>query len=215
MSGHLDKIIVYGAGGHARVVVSAARQTGKFEVVCIVDPDGMGDPDEMIQGCFVETGGPEVLERLRRDRAGAAMVAFGDSQRRQRAFETLIDAGFHLPPLVHPSAIIDPTSEIGDGVQALALSHVGPSTIIGRGVILNTGCTVEHETTIGEFSTLSPSVSVAGRCTIGNHVFFGLGSNVADQLSVGQYTKVGAGAVVLESIPSHALAVGIPARVKR
>jgi UDP-N-acetylglucosamine acyltransferase len=56
---------------------------------------------------------------------------------------------------VHPAALIDPTAELGAGVQ------VGPFAVVGAGVRLGDGVTVGHHA-----SVLGPSAIGAG-----THIF--------------------------------------------
>jgi acetyltransferase-like isoleucine patch superfamily enzyme len=49
--------------------------------------------------------------------------------------------------------------------------------------------------------------------TIGDGAWLGAGAKVLDGVSVGDHAVVGAAALVRESVPSRAIAVGIPAKV--
>ena len=51
--------------------------------------------------------------------------------------------------------------------------------------------------------------------TIENGVLLSAHSQVIGPVTVGEYAKIGAAAVVLEDIPAHTTAVGLPARVVR
>lgn len=48
---------------------------------------------------------------------------------------------------------------------------------------------------------------------IGDHVWIGAGCRILDGVTIGRHAIVGAGSVVTRSIPGHATAVGVPARV--
>lgn len=48
---------------------------------------------------------------------------------------------------------------------------------------------------------------------IGDQVFIGAGARVLGDLRIGNHAKIGANAVVVQDIPAHATAVGVPARV--
>jgi acetyltransferase-like isoleucine patch superfamily enzyme len=49
--------------------------------------------------------------------------------------------------------------------------------------------------------------------SIDDHVWIGAGCRILDGVQIGRHAIVGAGSVVTVSIPAHALAVGVPARV--
>jgi serine O-acetyltransferase len=66
------------------------------------------------------------------------------------------------------------------------------------------GVHIEHQVTIG----------AERRCTpvLGNDVFIGAGAKIIGEVTIGDGSRVGANAVVLQDVPSHHTAVGIPAR---
>ena len=68
-----------------------------------------------------------------------------------------------------------------------------------------------------DFSDPSASVLAQGRTSsgvsIGEGVWLGAGAKVLDGVTIGAQAIIGAGAVVRENVASHAVAVGVPARV--
>jgi serine O-acetyltransferase len=63
---------------------------------------------------------------------------------------------------------------------------------------------IRHHVTIG-----------SGCARIGDDVVFGAGAKVIGSIKIGNGAIIGANAVVVEDIPPHAVAVGIPAQVVR
>ena len=55
--------------------------------------------------------------------------------------------------------------------------------------------------------------TVSLRPVIGNNVTLGAGAKVIGRVTIGDYAKVGANAVVLQDVPPHAIAVGVPAKI--
>ena len=51
--------------------------------------------------------------------------------------------------VVHPTAIVDPTAELGSGVKIGAYSIIGPHVVIGDGTIIDPHVIIEPWTTIG------------------------------------------------------------------
>jgi acetyltransferase-like isoleucine patch superfamily enzyme len=86
---------------------------------------------------------------------------------------------------------------------------------IGRGVLIAAYCYLiggDHD-----FSDPSKSVLLQNRrsagVTIGDGAWLGAGAKILDGVSIGDHAVVGAAALVRESVPSRAIAVGIPAKV--
>ncbi len=74
----------------------------------------------------------------------------------------------HGPSLgIHPSAAVDPTAVIGQGVSIGAMCVVGPRTRIGDGCVLHPRVTLGADVAVGPQTTLHPGVVVYERCTIG------------------------------------------------
>ena len=89
----------------------------------------------------------------------------------------------------------------------------GPGFVIvhSYGVVINTSVRggrnirLEHGVTIGAEKGQSP--------VLGDDVFVGAGAKILGGVRIGDHAKIGANAVVLEDVPDHATAVGIPAKV--
>ena len=92
-------------------------------------------------------------------------------------------------------------NDIGGG---LFIEH-GFSTIITCKYI-GTNCWINQQVTIG-FSREGASP------TIGNNVQIKAGAKVIGNVTIGDDVIIGANAVVTKDIPSHSIAVGVPAKV--
>ena len=100
-----------------------------------------------------------------------------------------------------------------------------PQVTIGGGLFLpHTVGTVLGAERIGDNVTILQGVTlgtaepdngftVSLRPVIGNNVVLGAGAKVIGPVTIGDHAKVGANAVVLQDVPSHAVAVGVPARI--
>ena len=52
-------------------------------------------------------------------------------------------------PLIHPTAVIDPSAELGNGVRVGPFSYIGPEVVIGDGTEVGPHCTISGSTRIG------------------------------------------------------------------
>ncbi|MGI0523738.1 serine O-acetyltransferase [Rhizobium giardinii] len=101
--------------------------------------------------------------------------------------------------------------------------HLPESTAIGRrlniehfgGIIVHGHCVIGDDVTIRQGVTLGNkgAGNLAGAPRIGNRVDIGAGAKIIGNVTIGDDVRIGANAVVLTDIPSHSLAVGVPARV--
>ncbi|MFA9476719.1 UDP-3-O-(3-hydroxymyristoyl)glucosamine N-acyltransferase [Phycisphaerales bacterium AB-hyl4] len=69
---------------------------------------------------------------------------------------------------VHPSAVVDPSAELGDDVQVGPGCIIGPRVRVGAGSILQASVNLMADVSIGENCVLWPGVVVRERCTLGD-----------------------------------------------
>lgn len=86
------------------------------------------------------------------DEYPVAIPAIGDDAVRKRWMLELIELGFILPTLIHPSANISSDVEIGAGTVINAGASVGYGAKIGKGCILDTGSTVERNAVVADWT---------------------------------------------------------------
>lgn len=204
------KIVVYGAGGHAKSVLSVIHTLRRYAVVGLIE-DHPARVGAKVLGEFV-IGGPEVLPGLTESGLKLAAVAIGDNIGRKKISASLASAGLAFPTIRHPSSWVVPGSDIGDGSFIHAFSSIGPDCRIGHGVIVSANAVVGHDTTIEDWSHIAPGVRIGGRATIREGAFLGMGACILPGVKVGMHAKVGANAVVHKDIPDRAIVVGNPAR---
>lgn len=198
--------VVYGAGGHARVVAgilaaNGIRVRGHFD-----DSYETGSTERIfgvpILGAFAE------MEAARSE-ASVAYIAVGDNDRRCIAFEQVAKWGFELPALIHPTAIVDDSVTIGKASVICMGAIVGVEARIGRACIVNSGSSIDHECDVGDYCHVCPRVAIAGRVTVGDRTFIGIGSAVADRLTVGTDVTIGANSTVVRDVPAGTRVTGL------
>jgi sugar O-acyltransferase (sialic acid O-acetyltransferase NeuD family) len=115
--------------------------------------------------------------------------------------------------IIHPSAFIDESVKIGEGVVILPGCIIDMECIIGDNVLLNTGCVIAHHSTINNHCFLGPAVSIAGLVNVLSGSFIGVGSTIKDSVTIGERCILGAGTVVIKNIESKTISVGVPSKI--
>jgi sugar O-acyltransferase (sialic acid O-acetyltransferase NeuD family) len=206
-------IVVYGAGGHAKVILDILEREGRYQIA------GLLDDDPHLQDCeffgYPVLGSGEALEEIRDSGVLGAIIAVGDNETRGRLAARVQITGLRLITALHPAATISRGVEIGVGSALMAGVVINADSIIGDNAIVNTSATVDHDCHVGACVHLSPGVHVAGGVRIGHHAHLGIGAVVLPGLSIGHHATIGAGSVVSRDLPPEAVAVGVPARVRR
>ncbi len=204
-------VVVYGAGGQARVLLELMDRAGICPIAGIVD-DNLGLHGTKVEG--IPVLGP--VERLssyaRVHRIHRAVIAVGDNELRKRFAEHARSIGLRLPVLIHPNAIVSPTAHLGDGTVVLAGAVVGAHAKIGELCIINTRASVDHDCELGDCVHVGPGAILTGNVTVGNGAVIGAGSTIIPGLIVGDDSIVGAGATVIRDVHSNCTVVGCPAR---
>ena len=207
------RLLIIGAGGHARVVISIARRMGTWDLIGVLAREAP-TAYEQIDG--VPLIGPYAdAARLHGEGVTQAALAIGDNTERASKLAGLAQLGFNFPVLQHPSALIEDNATLGDGTVVCAGAIIGAQVMIGRNVIINTGAILDHETVVGDHAHIAPGCRVAGRVRIGEGTLLGIGTCVREKIDIGAQSLIGAGSVVVDDIPGAVVAYGCPARVAR
>lgn len=211
------RFLLWGAGGHGKVVADVVRAAGGL-VAGYVD----GNPEKL--GCVAEEGGARVVatesalfEALRAGRlpaeADALALALGDNDARLRALEAL--AHVAVPALIHPSAQVSPSAQIGRGTLVMPRAVVNASARVGAAAIVNTGAIIEHDCVTEDGVHISPCATLCGGVRVGRGSWVAAGSVVVPGVTIGSGATVGAGAVVVRNVPAGSVVVGNPAKFLR
>jgi sugar O-acyltransferase (sialic acid O-acetyltransferase NeuD family) len=201
-----QRVVVYGAGGHGKVVADVVLAMGAHEIVGFVD-DRAGAARTVLGMPLL--GGGDWLER---EGDVAVALAIGSNQARKAAAERCLACGATLLTAVHPRATIAPSARLERGVVVMAGAVINPDAVVGEGAIVNTGAVVEHDVVLGPFALLSPNATTGGAARIGALAHVGLSATVLPGVSVGANVVVGAGAVVIRDVAPGESVVGVPAR---
>lgn len=205
-------LVIWGSSGHALTIADVVDQQGLYEIVGFLDDLNSQRKGLKFAGYKI-LGGAEQLESLRKKDVRHIVIGIGDIQARVRLAQLAEDRGFLLATIVHPSAVIAPSSRIGAGTAIMAGAVINPDSVIGANTIINTTATVDHESKIGDGAHICPGVCLGGNVSVGHHTWVGIGSTVKDNISIGPDSMIGAGSVVLNDIPEGVMAYGVPAKV--
>ena len=205
----MKKLLILGAGGQGKVVLDLALACDKWEDIKFLDDGKIG---EVICG-YPVIGGFDDTKRLK-ETFTHAMIAIGGNAFRMQLMKKVVAEGYHVPSLIHPSAIVSGQAQIGMGTVVMPRVVINSAAVIGNGCIINTGVIVEHDNVIGEGVHLSPGAILGGTVVIGDQTWIGLGANVINNITIGREVIVGAGSVVIRDIADGKKVMGVPAKEK-
>jgi UDP-perosamine 4-acetyltransferase len=209
----MDKIVVVGGGGHAKVVISILKKCATYSILGYTDlidngsllgVEYLGD-DAVLEGIVRER--PKCLAIL-----GVGYVAISDI--RKRLAERLGQLGFQSPVVMSPRSIVNEDVSIGQGTVICDAAVINSGTNIGKHCIVNTNSTIDHDCEIGDFVHIAPGVTLGGGNKVGSHVMIGAGVTIIQYKTVSENCLIGAGAVVTNDCLVPGTYVGCPARLK-
>ncbi len=189
----MSRLVIYGAGGFGREVLTAARlrravladdrPTGS-----VIGPNDIRPDDE---------------------------VVFGIRNSRVRAL--LAGRPYRFGSVIAPTAVMGSGVEIGEGAILCDFSMVTADARIGRHFHANIYSYVAHDCTVGDFVTLAPKACINGNVVLEEHVLCRDGRRAeagvpGRPLRIGAGAVIGMGAVVTKDVAPGAVVVGNPAR---
>ena len=101
-----------------------------------------------------------------------------------------------------------------EGRRALAVGH-GIMLDHATGIVIGETAVVENDVSILQSVTLGGTGKTSGdrHPKIREGVMIGAGAKILGNIEVGRGAKIGAGSVVLQPVPPHTTAAGVPARI--
>lgn len=197
-------LIVFGAGGHGRVVTEAAMLEDRWHSIQASARSLPSGQRELLPGInLLDADAVRALDP-------EIHIAIGNNQAREK--EALAWGHERLASVVHPAASVSQFSSIASGCFVAASAVVGPMAVVGMGVIVNHGAVIDHDVEVGAFSHIAPNASLGGHAKLGQRVLIGSGAVVFPSIVIADDVIVGAGSVVNANLQQPGTYAGIPAR---
>ena len=208
----MDRIIVIGAGGHARSVLDILLENNEYEVLGCLDPIFPINKfvPKMPEVAVIGIDGD--MKKFYDDGINKIFVAIGDNKLRKKLQDQAIAIGFEVINAVSKFSRISSRASLGKGICIMAGAIVNVNCRIGDGCIINTNCSIDHDCEIADFVHVAPGTAISGTTSVGQGTHIGTNSSEIDGTVIGEWSYIGAGAAVVKNIGSHVMAYGVPAR---
>lgn len=197
------KLVIFGSGGHAGVVIDAIRAWKVHDIVGLLDD--FLKPGEHRHGYYI-LGKIDEFEKFK----ATPFIAVGDNAGRKAVYER---TKAPCPPVVHPSSTVAESCFVGNGVFIADGARISAHCIIDDYCIINSAASLGHDSTIGAFSHLAPGAITGGHVTIGQNTLIGIGAMIRDRTLVGRNCIIGMGSVVTKDVPDNSIGWGNPFRI--
>ena len=197
----MSKLVIFGAGGHAKVVADIALKNG-FEI------EGFLDDNASISSVIGYPILGKIDDCVNYKETHVFAMGIGNNAVRKMIFEKYPD--YEYPTLVHPTASIGIEAKIGKGTVVMPMAVINACSEIGDFCVINSGAVVEHDCKIGNYTLVAPHATICGTVKIGEFVWMGAGCIVNQTVKICDGVTVGSGAVVTKDIAESGTYVGVP-----
>lgn len=205
------KLVIYGAGGLGREILSLINRDYKneWETIGFID-DGLKEVN------YVE--GLQIFPKsfLASQDYEKLAVVFGIAEpkiKKKIYFEIKNIENLIFPKIIAKSAIIDEKAFIEEGTVIADNCWVSINARIGRFCLLNVGNVIGHDAIISNFSSFMPLSSISGFVEIGECTLVGARSFILQGLKIKDNCVVGAGCSLFFSLKEGETAITSPPHV--
>lgn len=195
------EVYLYGAGGHAKVIIEILQSNNRIT-------KGVFDDGENVPSCIL---GAPFLGKYNFEKNHLNLIlAIGNNKIRKRISDKLSNP-FEIT--IHPFTSISKTSSIDEGTVVMSGVSINADVKIGKHAIINTNASIDHDCSIGDFAHVSPNACLSGCVSLGEGTHVGAGAVVIPEVSIGKWAVIGAGAVITKDVPDYAVVVGNPGKI--
>ncbi|MER6066117.1 acetyltransferase [Streptomyces sp. NPDC001792] len=203
-------LLIVGAGGFARETAQAVRDAGRAELL------GHLDDNAALHGTKVDgvpvLGGCELVHDLPGARVVICVGNPRDYAARARLVRRLDLPADRYATVIHPTAVVSATSQIGPGSVLLAHCVLTAAVRVGAHVAVMPQVVLTHDDVVEDHVTLASGVRLGGGARLARGSYVGSGALVREGTTVGAWSLIGMGSTVLGDVPPGEVWAGNPAR---
>ena len=202
------KVIIIGAGGHARVIADIIKKSND-EII------GFLDDNVEIQGRTIFDGkkvlGDTSEKSVKKYSDCYFIIGIGSNRIRRIISEKYPNIKWYTA--IHPSSIIGSDVSIKEGTVIMAGTVINTGTVVGKHCIVNTSSSLDHDNILEDYVHISPGSHLAGTVKISEGTWIGAGVTVINNITIGKNNVIGAGATVVRNVEEeNSTFVGIPVK---
>ena len=202
----IKDLVIYGAGGLGREILSLIRRdyADEWRVVGFIDDSY--DMPEIVDGI-------KLLPRNYLDNNQVAVVfGFASPDGKAKLYNELSKRrNLSFPNIISKKASVSPEAYIGYGVVIQDFCVISINVRLGDATFINFHSVLGHDVSIDAFCTIMPTVNISGYVTVGKSSLIGAQSFILQGKKIGKGVTVSAGSKVFNDIPDIVTVLGNPA----
>ena len=209
----MKKIVLYGAGGFGREVVSIVEVLNSikptYELLGFVDDNPNYQAGTLING-YPMLGNKDWL-LSHKDEVWCTCTV-GNARQKATIQRDITEQGVRFETIIAYGGFIGKFTKIGAGCVFYGSVTISSNCSIGDGVLINQGCTIGHDAVIGDYTTIMPGTGISGSVSIGSEVTIGGHAFIVPEKKIGDGATVAAGSIVFTNVKAGTTVLGNPAR---
>jgi len=211
----MKNIVIFGASGHAKVIVDIIEKQGKYNIVGFINE--FSSDNIVIHGYKVLGNEFSLKDIISSNKVYGGIIGIGDNFQRLNCRNKIIKLmpKFKFINCIHPHSIVGKEVTFGIGNVVMAGAIINSSTIIKDHCILNTNSSIDHDSLISDFVSIAPNVGIGGNVKIGNYSSIGIGANIFHNVTVGNNCIIGGGSLVCNNTIANSVYYGSPSKFIR
>lgn len=205
----MKRIAIIGSGAWAKYVADYIERSEDYSFVGFIDKsintekNIIGTDNEL--GCLFEK---HVFDCI------YIGIGYAQPDLKEKVFKNCKEIGIPLLSLIHPTAIIHPSVNMGEGVFVGPYSIIDNNAKIGNCSIIRSNALIGHDDILEDYAYIGSHAVVAGNVTIKEKCFLGVNCTIRNRMFIAEYTTIGCGANVVKSIEDgHHVYAGNPAKI--
>jgi sugar O-acyltransferase (sialic acid O-acetyltransferase NeuD family) len=190
------KIIIIGAGGHAKSIIDVIEKTKKFKILFLIDKY-----EGNINSYKVLRSNKNILHYKKYTKN--IVIGIGQIKEykiRKKIFDKFKKNGYNFPIIKSPMAYISRQAIISEGTIVMHQALINANAKIGKNCIINTKALIEHDVEVGDNCHVSTNVILNGSCKINKNTFIGSGSIIFNNVNVSSGKVIPAGSIIKRGV---------------
>jgi len=148
-------LLLYGLGGHGKVMIELAQLLGFRNIGVFDDHDHSSIHIEGVH--FLGAYNTEIAPQA------PIIIAVGNNSIRKKLANKI---KHQFATLIHPSAVVSPTASIQEGTVILSNAVIQANAVIGAHGLINVSVVIDHDVVLGNFVHIRPLAFIGSNSTI-------------------------------------------------
>lgn len=208
----MDKLIIIGAGGFGREILSWIEDVPGYGKQYIFSGFLDDNQDALINYNYNTSIIGTIKEHQPKQDELFVMGIASPTTKKMEIVELYEKRGGKFISLIHPTVLTGKNVSIGRGCVICPNVIFTCDINIEKFVTVNVCSAIGHDVVIGAGCTLYSFVNLNGFVRLGKGVEIGSHGSVLPKVSIGNFAKIGAGSLVVKSVKEKTTVMGVPAK---